>query len=314
MTTMDVMAPRVARVRAYFAPVDRATGTPAVFDAAQHGAFELESAPAPWVDLGWIRNFTRKCTTKVDAIKTGAPLTTAMQVRSDVEAAVEFSFESWGKLQLALSAGTQQMNLLRCASGAVEERTGGTAVSASVLDAASTAKALKLTASDATGFAVGDLVAVDFDYAGETGYVGAGVSAAYVKSALSDVDYVRRVTLNVARIASLAENVLTLETPLPAGVPAAGMKASAVVGFCDREGSSFFQRWSAVFVAEGQQGERVVWHYPLLEAMSGIAEESSADAGGFDALRLKAAFRALPAKDAVDGETAVCWRSYVKTA
>ena len=44
---------------------------------------------------------------------------------------------------------------------------------------------------------------------------------------------------------------------------------SGVVGFCDREGSSFFQEWSALFVGEGQQGERVLWHYPRLQAMGG---------------------------------------------
>jgi hypothetical protein len=49
------------------------------------------------------------------------------------------------------------------------------------------------------------------------------------------------------------------------------MKLSAVTGFCDREGSSFFQEWSALFVGVGQQGERILWHYPRLQ-LSGIAE------------------------------------------
>ncbi|MDE1163728.1 MAG: hypothetical protein PW792_17525 [Acidobacteriaceae bacterium] len=314
MTTMDVMSPRVERVRAFFAPVDRVAKTPAVFDPAQRGSFDLDAPPSPWIDLGWVRGFARSCSTKVDAIKTGAPLTTAMQVRSEVEATVRFSFESWGKLQLALSAGTQQMNLLRAASAVAMQRTGGAAVAATALDATSTATSLVLAGTSADGFSAGDLVAVDVDYAGATGYVGAGMNGAYLTTALTDVDYVRRVTLNVARVASVVGNVLTLETALPAGAPTAEMKASAVVGFCDREGSSFFQQWSAVFVAEGQQGERVVWHYPRLEAMSGVAEEASEDAGGFHALRLAAAFRALPAKDELDNETAVCWRSYVRSA
>jgi len=39
---------------------------------------------------------------------------------------------------------------------------------------------------------------------------------------------------------------LELGSALPAGVPAAGMQVSQLVGFCDREGASFFQEWSAL--------------------------------------------------------------------
>jgi hypothetical protein len=132
-----------------------------------------------------------------------------------------------------------------------------------------------------------------------------------VQTALTDVDYVRRVTLNVGRIASISAGALTLEAPLIAGVPTSAMKVSGVVGFCDREGSSFFQEWSAVFVGEGQQGERVIWHYPRLQSMQGVAEAGAAASGGYEKVRLGAAFRALPVKDPVDGETVVCFRSYV---
>jgi hypothetical protein len=177
----------------------------------------------------------------------------------------------------------------------------------------STATVLQVGAAAAAGFSVGELVAVDVDYApATTGYVGSGVSGAYVQNALTDVDYVRRVTLNVGRITAVsAAGALTLECPLLAGVPTAAMKVSGVVGFCDREGSSFFQEWSALFVGEGQQGERVIWHYPRLQAMSGVAEMVTASSGGYEAMRLAGEFRALPVKDPVDGETVVCFRSYV---
>lgn len=308
---MESMAPRTKRVRAYFAPVNRAAKQATIFDAAQSGGFALDAPPAPWVDLGWISGFKRVCGTKVGAVKSGAPLTTHVQVRSEVEATVSFSFESWGKLQLSLAAGTQQMNLLKVQSGAAAAGSGGTAVSAVGLVAGSTANVLQMSASDAATFSVGEWVAVDVDYAGATGFVGSGVSGAYVKSAVSDVDYVRRVTLNVGRVAAVNGGAVTLESPLIAGVPVSGMKVSAVAGFCDREGASFFQEWSAVFVAEGQQGERVVWHYPRLQAMSGIAEAVAAAPGGYEAMRLAAGFRALPVTDAVDGETVVCFRSFV---
>jgi hypothetical protein len=314
MSTTHGMAPVVSRVRAYFAPVTRPameTSGFTIFDPAQTGAFALDAPPAPWIDLGWIAGFARKCGTKIEAIRTGAPATTQMQVRTEIDATVSFSFESWRKIQLAISAGVQQMNLLKPVAGAAAEASGGTAVAAVPLESGSTATVLQVGSAAAASFAVGELVAVDIDYAGQTGFVGSGVSGAYVQTALTDVDYIRRVTLNVGRIASIAEGALTLEWPLLAGVPSSAMKGCGVVGFCDREGASFFQEWSALFVAEGQQGERVIWHYPRLQPMSGIAEAESASSGGYEKVRLSAAFRALPVKDPVDGETVVCFRSYV---
>ncbi len=310
-----MMAPMVGRVSAYFAPVNRAAQQATIFDASQSGAFALNSPPAPWVGLGWIAGFARKCGTKVEAVRTGAPATTLLQARTEIEATVSFSFESWGKLQLALSAGTQQMNLLTAAAGAAASGSGGAGVAAVALQSGSTASVLQVGAAAAAAFAVGELVAVDVDYVAQIGFVGSGVSGAYVQSVLTDVDYVRRVTLNVGRITSVvisgAGGALTLESPLIAGIPSMAMKVSGVVGFCDREGSSFFQEWSAVFVGEGQQGERVIWHYPRLQAMSGVAEANVAGGGGYEKVQLSAAFRALPVKDPVDGETVVCFRSYV---
>jgi hypothetical protein len=312
MTVSDVMAPSVKRVRAYFAPVSRAAKQPTLFDPAQSGGFVLDAPMAPWVDLGWISGFERKSGTVVQAVKTGAPAVTQMQVRSEVDATVQFAFESWGKLQLSLAAGTQQMNLLATAGGAASAGSGGAAVAAVPVLSGSTATAINVGTAAAAGFAVGSLVAVDVDCASTTtGYVGSGVSGAYVKAALTDVDYVRRVTLNVGRVLAVSGGVLTLQAPLLAGAPTTAMKVQRVVGFCDREGSSFFQEWSALFVGEGQQGERVFWHYPRLQALGGIAEESAKAAGGYAALRLRGAFRALPVLDGVDGERVVCFRSYL---
>src|SRR5437879_5659889 len=56
MALRTAMIPVTRRIRAYFAPVDRATGTPAIFDPGKHGAFALDAPPAPWLDLGWIDN------------------------------------------------------------------------------------------------------------------------------------------------------------------------------------------------------------------------------------------------------------------
>lgn len=306
----ETMAPVVQRVRAYFAPVDRSADSTTIFDPAQSGRFMLDTPPAPWVDLGWIDGFTRRCETKIEAMRSGAPAVAHLQTRSEIATTIVFAFEGWGKLQLAISAGSQQLNLLAPAGGATAAGSGGVALAATPLLAGSTATKLPV-GSAAAQFAVGNLVAVDADYVGATGWLGSGVSGAYVKTPLTDIDYTRRITLNVARIASISDDALELESPLLAGIPTSAMKVSRVVGFCDREGSSFFQEWSALFVAEGQQGERILWHYPRLQSMQGAAESSASDPGEYQRVRLSAAFRALPVKDPVDGETVLCFRSYV---
>src|SRR6185312_3608971 len=239
------MPPTVRRVRAYFAPVDRTAKQPTIFDPAQQGMFALDTPPAPWIDLGWITGFARKSGTKIEPTLAGAPAVPQMQSRSAIDATVSFQFASWGKLQMALAAGSQQMNLLKVQSGATASGSGGLAVPAVAVGSGSTATALQVGTASAN-FTAGETVVVDVDYTGQLGFVGSGVSGAYVKSALTDVDYIRRVSLNVARISTIANGALTLEQSLLAGVPLSAMKVSGVAGFCDREGSTFFQEWSAL--------------------------------------------------------------------
>ena len=318
------VAPLARRVRAYFAPVNRISAQPTLFDPAGMAAFTLDAPPAPWVDLGWGTGFARKSGTKVEALVAGAPGVAVGQVRTETAATVELEFDAWGKLQMALSAGCQQMNVLKTQAGTAANGSGGAALAAVALTAgssATSATALDVGATAAAAFSVGDVVAVDVDYAGITGFVGSGVSGGYVKSVASigpDVDYVRRITLNVGRVTTIANGVLTLGSSLLAGVPAAGMKVSGVAGFCDREGGSFFQEWSALFCAEGVQGDRVFFHYPRLQGLAGVAETVEGLPGTpketLERVRLAGSFRALPVKDGNDGEMVVCFRSYLPGA
>jgi hypothetical protein len=317
VSVVGAVAPVTRRVRAYLAPVNRAAGTPTMFDAAQMGAFALDAPPAPWLDLGWCSSFARKSETKVGTLTTGAPAVVQSQVRTQVEATVQMQFESWGKLQLALASGSQQMNLLKTTSGAAANGSGGVAAPAVPLQAGSTATSLNVGATAAAQFHVGDLIAVDVDYVAQTGFVGSGASAAYVSSAAamgSDVNYVRRVSLNVGRVVAITAGALQLGESLLAGVPAAGMQVSSLVGFVDREGGGFFQEWSGLFVMDGEQGDRLIYHYPRLQAMQGSAETAETLAGPLERVKLAGAFRALPVKDTNDGEMVLCFRSYLPGA
>ena len=169
----------------------------------------------------------------------------------------------------------------------------------------------------AANFNLGDLVVVDGDYAGQIGFVGSGASGAYAASAAAvngDVNYVRRVSLNVARVIGIANGALQLGSALLAGVPAAGRQVSKLAGFVDREGGGWFQEWSGLFVMDGEQSDRVIYHYPRLQALQGAAESLETLAGPLARVKLAGAFRALPVKDANDGETVVCFRSYLPGA
>jgi hypothetical protein len=215
---------------------------------------------------------------------------------------------------MALAAGSQHMNLIVPAAGGVANGSGSKGVTAVSLLAGSTATFLSMAASDAAGFAAGSLVVVDVDYAGQNGFLGSGVYAAYVGSAgavNNDPDYIRRVSFNAARVASSSSAGIQLAQPLIAGVPAPTMRVQPISGFVDREGGSFFQEWSALFVIDGEQGERILFHYPRLQAMAGPAETATALVPPLERIALSAAFRALPVTDANDGEQVVCFRSFL---
>ena len=317
-TWFSAPAPVARRVRAFFAPVNRAAQTPVLFDPSEQGRFSLDAPPAPWISLGWVQDLVRKTASKSAPLMTGIPAAPLEQVRETLEAEVSLEFVSWTKLTMALATGSQHMNILAPASGAAAAADGAQAVAAVTPQAGSTSASILLAPADAAKFTAGAIVAVDVDYTGQTGYVGAPVAGAYVRQALTDVDYVRRVTFNVALISQVTTTGLTLGEPLPGGAPAANAKAQAVTGFVDREGGSFYQEWSALFVLEGSQGERIFFHYPRLQAMTG-AEESISPLNqkiqsGHSRILLKGQFRALPVTDPLDGERVVCYRSFLPAA
>jgi hypothetical protein len=314
-TWFSAPAPVTRRVRAYFAPVNRTTAAPTVFDPTEQGGFNLDSPPLPWISLGWIQDFSRRPGSKTSAVSSGIPAATLEQVRETLQAQVSLRFLSWTKLTMALATGAQHMNLLASANGAPADADGAQAAAAVVVQSGSTTIFVSLAATDAANFTPGSIIALDVDYTGQTGFVGAPISGAYVRQALTDIDYIRRVTFNVALVSQVSSTGLTLAEPLPGGAPAAGAKLQALTGFVDREGGSFYQEWSALFVMQGSQGERVFFYYPRLQTMASAEEEpiplSNKNPGGQARVLLKAQFLALPVTDPLDGERVLCYRSFL---
>lgn len=324
------MVPVTRQMRAYFAPVVRGSETPTVFDPGLSGLFPLDTPPAPWLDLGWIDNFERSYGTPTDVVRSGAKALPAAQYRGPLEARVEFDFRQWGKLQMALAGGSEHMNVLAPAGSVTPAPSGGTPAAAVAVMTGSTASEIVFGSGVGTVFTAGCLIAVDVDYQQQTGYVGSGLAAAYVSSAAAvrqDLNYVRRVTFNVGRVAEVTTSSVLLAQPLLGGTPLTGASAQVVVAFVDREGGSFFQEWSALFVAQEQSGGRVCLYYPRLSPSPGTAakggtgkfvrEERAAigpNASTVAALALRASFLALPDTDPNDGQAVLCYRSYFPAA
>jgi hypothetical protein len=306
------MAPAARAVRAYAAPVNRISGAFAAFDPASQGQFDLDSPPAPFIDLGWVENFQRAAVTKYEALRTGPTSNITVQYRTQPEARLEFDLLSWGKLQLALSAGTQQLNVLAEMPSSLPEPSGGNALPASPVQGGSTVTELVLTPDQLANFNVGDIVAVDLDYAGTTGYLGSGAPGTYLTNPVggsSSVDFIRRVTFNVSRVGGKTSSSVLLAEPLIAA-PTTGMGVQKVTAFVDREGSSFFQEWSGLFVVAPDTGGRACFFYPRLQPASSSSETRQEFAAPLFNHMLHVSLRALPSTDVNDNETVLCYRSY----
>lgn len=253
-------------VQVFFAPVNRATGTAAAFDPATAATFDVTAPPAPWLALGQVSSFRRATGTAQAPLRAGSKGAVASQVRASLDTRVEFDFFQWGKLQMALACGGTHNNV-------IFSSTNGVLASPYAVLSGSTATKLNLSTADAANFHAGDLVAVDVHYIGQVGYLGSGISGAYVSPGqTSDRDFIRRVTFNVARILSITGTALNLDQPLPGGAPAANSYVQKIAGFTDREGSSFFQEWSAVFFLNNEAGGRLCFYYPRLQSAAPAAE------------------------------------------
>jgi hypothetical protein len=324
------MVPVARRIRAYFAPINRSTGQPALFDPGKYGLFPLAAPPSPWIDLGWIDNFQRHCGYATESMFAGAPPAPLNQFRGPLDVRLEFDFREWGKLQMALAGGSEHMNVLASDPNANPQPSGGTPIAATAVLPGSTASEIALGVGAVAAFSNGDLIAVDADYQQQTGYVGTGISAAYVSNPLSvnrDLNYIRRVTFNVGRVAQITTTSLILSQPLLGGAPPANAGVQKIVAFVDREGGQFFQDWSALFIAEEESGGRACFHYPHLSPTTAVNAPSAVKMTKFFtreedvpivkpvvALALHAAFQAYPHVDENDGQTVVCYRTYFPSA
>jgi hypothetical protein len=158
----------------------------------------------------------------------------------------------------------------------------------------------------------GELIVVDTDYTPGIADFGTGIAGGVAGAGVTlDADAIRRVSYNVGCVAAITATGLQLSAPLLGGPPASGARVQKVVAFVDRNGDSFLQEWSALFALEEVSGGRVYFYYPRLQAASPAAETVAELAVGITTTLLHAEFEALASTDATDGQSVVCYRSYV---
>ena len=127
------------------------------------------------------------------------------------------------------------MNVLMPASGSAANGSGGAAGAAQSIvfngATATSATVVALGTADLVNYAAGTLVSPWIvDYAGQTGFVGSGVYAAYVKSVVSvasDPDYIRRVSFNVARVQQVTTQALDSCTAITRRCACPGYESAA---------------------------------------------------------------------------------------
>ncbi len=306
--------PVTTSVRAFLAPVDRIGNTGTIFDPVTASAFDVSNPPSPWLPLGEVENFERTANEEMLPVAVGTDATVVAQFRKRLEARVSFELRRWGKLQLTIATGGTHWNVLAPADNAAPAPVGGEAASAIYLQIDSTALLLKLGSGQGASFAAGDLVVVDNDFQQQSGYVGVGNYEGYISNesdVMPGINYVRRVSCNVARVASVNGDDLELEAPLPAGDPAQGVGVQKVIAFADREGGAFRQEWSMLFAEETVMGGRVFYYYPRMQSVPPAMERKAPITSDYKAILLQAHLLALPISDPQDGAAALWYRVYV---
>lgn len=321
--------------RGYFGPWDyqaaltSTTGGPKILDLEVQGPFSTTSPPTGFTDTGWIKEFRVTPQSKIGQVRSGYRGAVRAQYRGEVGLQFEFKFRESGRLQMKLASGTTVLNMLAPANGATAHETSplGTAgapavsmTSYSVVGASAI-----LSVSSASGFVAGNYIVCDTDYSISSGVIGSNGSWVF-PNAVTDVDYIRKTSDFVARILSINGNNLTLDQPFvgggaPAatnGTPLAGSKVQKVLGWTAREGGTFIQEWSGIFLSDTIDGAQIAMYFPHISPMQfrtfpnwAIENVGNTDLSGYE---IDAAFNTLAFDDPIDGETVVGYYAYYPNA
>ena len=211
------------------------------------------------------------------------------------------------------------MNILAPAVSAAPAADGAQAVPAVTPQAVRRAHRFCWRWADAAKFTPGSIVAVDVDYTGQTGYVGAPVAGAYVRQALTDVDYVRRVTFNVALVSQVTVDWADAGRAVAGRRARGGRQGAGGHRICGSGGRELLSGVVGAVCDGGQPGRENL--LPLSDGCRRWRARRKLSSplnrknqSGHSRVLLKGQFLALPVTDPLDGERVVCYRSFLPAA
>ena len=315
--------------RAYFAPFD-------VYDSAQTfntsigpmmvdlttGPFDRGSLPSNFFDAGWIKDFKLTPESKVGSVRSGYRGAIHVQYKGQVGESFDFKFREYARLQYKLATGSSVINLLSGATPTTAGPVSASGAPTTLMSSYAVAGGVgTLTVPSSSGFAVGDWIVCDIDYNTATYGIIGDVGTPVFQNAVTDVDYIRKTSDYVAKVANKTATTLVLDQPFAGGgssgnvVPQAGSKIQKIKGWTAREGGTYFAEWTALFLLDTIDGAQIAVYYPHVSvgqpkdiaANWAIENIGTTDLGGYE---LDASYVALAFDDPLDGETVVGYKGF----
>lgn len=319
--------------RAYYAPYNSALGSavadttigPKILDLNQ-GPFLDSALPAGWFDCGWIKDFAVTPASKIGNIRSGFHGAVRSKVRGEIGETMAFKFREFSRMALKIASGCDVINLLAATATGSSPVSGGTATDPIAVSMVSyNALTPSVTVGTGSGalFAVGDYIVCDKDYDGTSyGLIGENGTNAF-QGLITDTQYIRKTSDFVARIASISGDTLTLSKKFIGGgsgdptgntYPQAGSKIQKIKGWASREGGTYIQEWSALFLLDSIDGWQCAQYYPhvAIDSFKGVMPWAIENVGTTDlqGYELDCSMEGLAFDDPEDGQTIIGYRAF----
>ena len=340
--------------RVKFAPFNQALAVtqsstllgPTIYDYAVLKKYLDSAPPAPWLDLGWVTKFKFTPGSKIGTISTGYRMAARAKYRGEVSEKLTFTFEEQTRMAFKIATGCQIFNVLATTQSALSagpfSATGTPAVAmgasgyiATGLGSGPTAglPTLFVPAGSGALFPAGTYIVCDQDYnTSQFGFVGDS-GANVFQGAVTDVDFIRKTSDYVSMVLSVVPNAATgqdgliLNQAFSGGgnnalstlintAPTTGAKIQAIIGYATREGGTYINEWSALFVFDSIDGSQFVRYYPRLapDSEPGMNSANVPNISSLQTWDLDCALEAMAFDDPLDGETVVSYEAYFPRA
>lgn len=329
-----------AGFRCFAAPYNIALGSavastvqgPTIVDLSNGGAGQFDSynPPAGFLDMGWIKDFKLTPGSKIGQVRSGYRGAVHAQYRGQVDETFEMKFREYGRLQYKFATGTNVINVLGAtgqAGGSVGPLSASGAPTGAVTSYTAGTQTLTMASSNEIAKAqvgIGDFIVCDVDYNTATYGIVGDAGTPVFPNTVTDVDYIRKNSDYVARVANIVGANIILDQPFPSGWsgnPAplgpgsVGSKIQKIRGWVAREGGTFIAEWTCLLMCNTVDQAQIVLYYPHVSILQNrdignpwaIENVGTTDLGGME---LDAQYAALAFDDPLDGETVVSYKAY----